>query len=107
VAPAENDVRTAPVPDKRVAEDSSLHFGGLRVEVALAKCACLLTHVDTMETARLEWERRRVVGTVDIIAVNAEWEIPEWKLHVSMPHGGDAAIILTLPTSRLELRILR
>ena len=107
VAPAAIPVPTDRVQDKPVAEDSSFHFGGLRVEVALSKSTCLLTHTDTMETARLEWERRRVVGTVEINDVNGGWEVAEWKLHVSMPESGDAVVILTLPMSRLELRILR
>ena len=60
-----------------------------------------------METARLEWERRRVVGTVDITSGNGEWEIPDWGLKVTLPTAGEAAAILTLLASRLELRILR
>lgn len=105
--PVDKQVAVEKSPGKVVTQDSSVQFGGLRVEVALGKHTCLLTNTESMETARLEWERRRVVGTVDITASNGGWEIPDWGLKVSLPDAGDAAAILTVLTSRLELRILR
>ena len=103
----DSQVAVENAPSKVVPKDSSIHFGGLRVEVALGKRTCLLTNTESMETARLEWERRRVVGTVDITSGNGEWEIPDWGLKVTLPTAGDAAAILTIQASRLELRILR
>ncbi len=95
------------VPDAPVVQDSLIQFGGLRVEVAPAKRTCLLTNTESMETAKVDWERRRVVGTVDVTSYHGEWEIPDWGLKISLPDDGNAAAILSIAASRLELRVLR
>lgn len=88
--------------------DETIEVGGLRIEVKRDRGVCLVTHLESMDTARIEWSKPRVVGTSEIAqAAENTWQIVAWNLKVTLPGEGDAAARLTLASSRIELTILR
>lgn len=94
----------------RVADDirdATIEFAGLRVEVKRDKNLCLLTHLDTMDTARLEWAGQRVAGLVDIMNIDGRWEIPAWGLSIELPNSGSDAAVLRVPGIMIDLTIRR
>lgn len=87
--------------------DAAIEIAGLRVEVKRDKKLCLLTHLETMDTARLEWAGQRVVGLVDIKNGDGCWEIPAWGLSIELPNCGSDVAVLRMSGIMIDLAIRR
>ena len=87
--------------------DAAIEIAGLRVEVKRDKKLCLLTHLETMDTARLEWAGQRVVGLVEIKNGDGCWEIPAWGLSIELPNCGSDVAVLRMSGIMIDLAIRR
>lgn len=107
VGPVARPEPAAPPAIGARADDATIQLAGLRIEIKRGNHICLVTHLETMYTARLEWNRLRVVGTVDINQVDGHWEIPAWGVRIAIPNDGDAAAILRAPDIGVDVTIRR
>ncbi len=83
--------------------------GDLRFEVQRDQRRCLVTHLVTLETVRVEWAPPRVVATLDVKRSGGEGnlhEVGEWNFSIRFVGGDDPArIIFRLDSEGAEVAL--
>ncbi|MCX7901812.1 MAG: hypothetical protein N2483_05905, partial [Burkholderiaceae bacterium] len=83
--------------------------GDLRFEVQRDQRRCLVTHLASLETVRVEWLPRRVSGTLDARSSGGDgeqYEIDAWNLSIQFAErSGQAYIIFCLDSEAIEVAL--
>lgn len=81
-APNGSDAQT-PATEITPVGNAEFRLGNLRVELSRESNRCLVTHMPTMDVAKIQWAPLRVTSTLDVVEKGAaSHEVPEWGLVV-------------------------
>lgn len=88
---------------------TELKAGELRFEVLREQRRCLITHLGSLETLKVEWSPPRVVGTVDVMQSGKDdeaYEVDAWKLSVRFAERrGQRVVMFQLKNEGAEVAL--
>lgn len=96
-------------PQTAPAQRTELKAGELRFDVLRDQRRCLVTHLGSLETLKVEWSPPRVVGTVEAMQSgrdNEAYEVDAWKLSVRFAERrGRRVVMFQLKTEGVEVAL--
>jgi hypothetical protein len=98
-----------PKPQMAPAQRIELKAGELRFEVLRDQRRCLVTHLGSLETLKIEWSSPRVAGTVKVGQSGSdkeEFEVDAWNLSVWFAERqGRRVVMFRLKTEGVEVAL--
>jgi len=85
--------------------DTTLEIDGLRVEIKRSHSICLITHLVSLETVRVDWANQKLMASAEASQVDGIWHIDAWPLQVALSKDPGEVARIVLPRLGLALAI--
>jgi hypothetical protein len=97
----------SPVPESQAAlqVETTFEIDGLRVEVKRSHSICLITHLVSLETVRVDWARQKLTASAEASLVDGAWHIDAWPLQLVLSKETREVVRIVLPRPGLDLAI--